>query len=103
MPKYVFTWNFSIFGRASRPGCARWDRRWAVVAAGRRGDVVVGGGEDRPLPPHGPVRHFQALEGLRARHLVDDVAVDVDERRAIRLFTDDVGIPEFFVEGAGHR
>jgi hypothetical protein len=31
------------------------------------------------------------------------VAIDIEERRAVRLLPDDVGIPEFFVESAGHE
>ena len=38
--------------------------------------------------------------GLRARHLVDEVAVDVEQRRAVRLGANDVAVPELVVERA---
>ena len=46
------------------------------------------------------VRDFESLERLRARHLMDQVAVDVDERGAVRFLADEVRVPELFVEGA---
>jgi hypothetical protein len=101
MPKYVLTWNFSTL--RSRVSTCRREMGSAIgriVAAGRGRDVVVGGGEDRSDAPRVPVRHLQALEGLGAGHLVDDVAVDVEQRGAVRALADDVGIPELFVEGA---
>ena len=42
---------------------------------------------------HAPARHAQALEGLRARHLMDEMAVDVDATRAARRL-DDVVVPD---------
>ena len=62
----------------------------AIVAARRRGDVVVGGGDDRSDAPWRAVRHFQALEGLGAGHLMDDVPVDVQQRGAVGFLVDDV-------------
>src|SRR6185312_9143565 len=67
-----------------------------------RGHVVVRGRDDRVDAPGLPVRDLEAFERLRARHFVDEVAVDVDERGAVRFLVDDVGGPELFVEGAGH-
>ena len=52
---------------------ARGDRR----AVG--GHVVVGGGERAVGPAHGAAGEPQALEGLRAGHLVDEVQVDVEQ------------------------
>ena len=43
----------------------------------------------------------QALEGLRAGHLVHQVAVDVEHRGAVVLGVDDVFVPELVVERAG--
>ena len=42
----------------------------------------------------------QPLERLRRRHLMDDVPVDVDEARAVRLFVDQMVGPDLVVEGA---
>ena len=36
---------------------------------------------------------LQPFEGLRARHLVHQMAVDVEQRRAVRFFADDVAVP----------
>ena len=46
----------------------------------------------------------QAFERLRARHLVDDMAVDVEQRGAVRLLVDQVVGPDLVVEGTrlGH-
>ena len=48
-------------------------------------------------------RHAQALERLRARHLVDEMAVDIDEARAA-LRLDDVVVPDLVIKRArlGH-
>ncbi len=45
-------------------------------------DVVVDDGERLLRRAHLAAGHAQALEGLRARHLMDEMAVDVDEARA---------------------
>src|SRR5262249_47014392 len=71
-------------------------------AIGRGGDVVVGGGHHRFDAPGLAVRDLEPLERLRARHLMDHVAVDVDERGAVGLLADEVRGPEFFVEGKEH-
>ncbi len=43
----------------------------------------------------------QPLERLRARHLMDEMAVDIDEAGAVRLFVDQMVFPDFIVESAG--
>ena len=47
----------------------------------------------------------QAFERLRARHFVDEVAVDVDERRPVGAGLDDVVVPDLVVHRArlGHE
>jgi hypothetical protein len=40
----------------------------------------------------------QALEGLRAGHLVHEVAVDVEQAGAVGFLADDVRFPEFVVK-----
>ena len=44
---------------------------------------------------------LEPLERLRARHLMDEVPIDVDEGGAVGLLADEVRVPELFVEGAG--
>ena len=56
----------------------------AVAAVGGR-DIVVDDGERLLGMAHLAARHAQALEGLRARHLMDEVAVDIEEAGAVRL------------------
>src|SRR5208337_849613 len=43
-------------------------------------------------------RHAQALEGLRARYLMDEMAVDIKQARAVALRFDQVVVPDFIVE-----
>ncbi|MEZ5394384.1 MAG: hypothetical protein R2724_16335 [Bryobacterales bacterium] len=38
----------------------------------------------------------QALEGLRRGHLMDEVQVDVEDRRRTRLMNDDMIVPDLF-------
>ncbi len=45
----------------------------------------------------------QALERLRAGHFMDQVAVDVQQRRAVVLGVDDVLVPDLVVKRAAHR
>ena len=60
------------------------DRRFrivdAVAAVGGR-HVVVDDGERLLRRAHLPAGQAQALEGLRARHLVDEVPVDIEDAR----------------------
>ena len=42
----------------------------------------------------------QALEGLRARHLVHEMAVDIDQAGAVGLLVDQMVVPDLVVEGA---
>ena len=67
-------------------------------------DVVVDDGERLLRRAHLAAGHAQALEGLRARHLVDEMAVDIDEARAARRL-DDVVVPDLVVQRArlGHN
>jgi hypothetical protein len=55
---------------------------------GRR--VVVRVGDDRTAAPCLAPGQAQALERLRAGHLVYEVAVDVEQAGAIGLFADDM-------------
>ena len=70
----------------------------AVAAVGGR-HVVVDDGERLLRRAHLSMRHAQALEGLRARHLVHEVAVDIEEAGAVGLVVDHVVVPDLVVEG----
>ena len=72
----------------------------AVAAVGRL-DVVVDDGERLLRRAHSAAGQPQALEGLRARHLVDEVAVDVDEARAARRL-DDMVVPDLVIQRTRH-
>ena len=53
---------------------------------------------------HFASRRFQAGECLRGSAFMDQMAVDIDERRLAGLFVDDVRVPDFFVQRTrGHR
>ena len=67
-----------------------------VPVGGRR--VVVGGGDDRLDAPRLASGQLQALEGLRAGHFVHQVAVDIEQRRAVGFLVHDVGVPELVVK-----
>ena len=43
----------------------------------------------------------QALEGLRARHFMHQMPVDIDEAGAVRLFVDEMIVPNLVAEGSG--
>jgi len=65
------------------------------LALGR--NVVVGDRKRAVGPAHRPVIGAKAGEGLRRRHLVDEVQVDIDNALAV-LFVDDVGVPDLVVK-----
>mmetsp|Transcript_81659 Transcript_81659/g.227260 ORF Transcript_81659/g.227260 Transcript_81659/m.227260 type:complete len:337 (+) Transcript_81659:1421-2431(+) len=71
----------------------------ALRAVGRR-HVVIADGEVGAQAPDLAAGQVQAFEGLRAGHLVHEVAVDVEQRRAIGLGVHDMLVPELVVEGA---
>jgi len=57
------------------------------------GSVVVGVGDDGVRPPRLATGELQALEGLRTGDFMHEMAVDVDERGAVRLLAHDVTRP----------
>ena len=63
--------------------------------------VVIDGGERQVRPPHPPPRQPQPIEGLRARHLVHQVAVDIEQRPFVGRL-DHVTIPDFFEQCLMH-
>ena len=85
------------------PRVSTWSRATgSVIPAARRvvgtlwsGTARLASGRQRLAPGQA-----QPLEGLGGGHLMDQLAVDVEERRAV-LVADDMLIPEFVVEGCG--
>src|SRR5690606_8075264 len=74
----------------------------ALCAGGRH--VVVGGGDVGVDAPGLAASQAQALEGLGRSHFMEDVAVDVDQRRTIVTALDLVHLPELVIQRfAGHR
>ncbi|MNQ57227.1 hypothetical protein D3C85_713740 [compost metagenome] len=74
----------------------------ALGAGGRH--VVVRGGDVGVDAPRLAPGQTQPFEGLRRGHFVEDMAVDVDQRRAIVAALHLVSIPELVIERlAGHR
>ena len=72
------------------------DPRFGVLDAGRavgRGYVVVGHGQGGVGPSHRAPGGPQALEGLRAGHLVHQVAVDIEQAGAVVLHVHQVAFP----------
>ena len=63
-------------------------------------DVVIHRRDRQVGPPHRAAGEPQRLERLRARHLVDEVQVDVEQRRLARLLVDDVRLPDLVEQRA---
>ena len=63
--------------------------------------VVVDDGERLLRGAHLAAGEAQALEGLRAGHLMDEVAVDIEEAGAVLGLMDDMVVPDLVVEGFG--
>jgi hypothetical protein len=68
----------------------------ALPVRGRR--VVVGRGDDGRNAPGLAPRQLQAFEGLRAGDFMHQVAIDVEQGRAVVFDMDDMAVPEFFVK-----
>ena len=88
----AFSASASICASLSGSGCRR-------AVGGRH--VVVDDGERLLRRAHLAARHAQALERLRARHLVDEVAVDIEQAGAVGLLVDHMVVPDLVVEGRG--
>ena len=71
-----------------------------LAAVGGR-DVVIDHGERLLGRAHLAAGHAQALEGLRARHLVHEMAVDIEDAGAVRLPVDDVVVENLVVKRLG--
>ena len=91
--------------RAFSASVATWVADFGIVdavrAVGRR-HVVVDDGEGllRAGAPCGPTTR-RPSKACGRRHLVDEVAVDIEEARAVGLRVDHVVVPDLVVERAG--
>jgi hypothetical protein len=63
-----------------------------------RRDRVVERREGQLGPAHAAAGEPQAFEGLRARHFVHEVQIDVKQGGLARFFGDDVRVPDFIVK-----
>ena len=72
------------------------DARIALRTLGRR-HVVVTHRQISIDAPHGTVVNRQAFKCLRAGHLVQKLAINVNQRHAVLLLTNHVHVPKFVV------
>jgi hypothetical protein len=70
----------------------------AVPVLGRR--VVIGRRHDRSDSPWLAPGKLQPLERLRARHLVHQVTIDVEQRRAVAFAANHMAVPQLVIKGA---
>ena len=66
------------------------------------GDVVVGGGDGEVGPAHPAAGQADAVEGLRAGDLVDEVEIDVEQVGLARRAAHHVAVPHLLGERLGH-
>ena len=67
----------------------------ALPVAGRR--VVVGSRHHRIHTPHRTTGQFQAFIGLRTGDFMHQMAVDINQRRPVRLFANEMTLPKLVV------
>jgi hypothetical protein len=63
---------------------------------------VVGDGQIRADAPHRTLSQLQAFEGLWAGDFVQQVTVDIENRRTVFFRVDHVRVPQFVVESLCH-
>ncbi len=89
----------AVFAQGVRSASqAIWSTMWRRSSALRGGDVVVDGGDGAVGAAELAAGHAEAVEGLRAGDLVDEVKVDVEDGGFARGFGDEVLLPDFFEE-----
>ena len=66
------------------------------------GHVVVGGGDGEVGPAHAAARQPDAVEGLRAGDLVDEVEIDVEQVGLAGCAAHHVAVPHLLRERLGH-
>ena len=62
------------------------------------GHVVIGHSDGFFWRAHRPAIHPQSLKGLGAGHLMDQMAVDIEQAGAIFGFMGDMRVPDFIIE-----
>ena len=72
----------------------------AFPEIGRR--VVVRRRDDRRIAPRFALRQSQPLEGLRTRHFMHEVAVNVNQRSTIGIFLHHMALPKFVIQVLRH-
>jgi hypothetical protein len=71
------------------------------IATRGRGQVVIGNRQRQIGAADLAPGHAKRLERLRARHFVNEVAVDIEQAGAIVAVLDDMGVPDLFIERLG--
>jgi hypothetical protein len=71
--------------------------------ASKRGDGVIGDGDVGARTTQRSIGGDEAGERLRARHLLDEVTINVEQAIAVIIGLDDVGVPDLVIEGQGSR
>ena len=94
---WTMPWRLSRSLKYSMPK----SRALALRAVGGR-DVVVDDSERLFVCPNLAPGHPEALEGLRARDLVDEVAVNIKEARSVRRLLNHVIFEDFIVQRLCH-
>jgi hypothetical protein len=65
------------------------------------GDIVIDHRQGEFRTPDFPARHAQPFERLRARHLMNDMSVDIEQAGAVLLLIDQMRFPNFIEKRAG--
>ncbi len=78
------------------------DRQAVASGIGARGgrQIVVGNGQRQVGAAHFASRQPQRFEGLGTGDLVHQMAVDIEDARAIVAALDHMGVPDFFIKRA---
>ena len=66
-----------------------------------RGEVMIGNRQRKIRPPHFAPSEPERLKRLRTGHLMNKVAINVDQAGAIRASRDDMRGPDFLIKCAG--
>lgn len=71
------------------------------VPAGRGRQIMIRHGESQIGAAHRPASQSKALESLGARHLMNEVAINIDEAGSIGTAFNDMRVPNLLVQRAG--
>ncbi len=70
------------------------------VATRRGGQIMIRHGQRQVRPPHRSPSQAKPLKRLWRRHLMHEVAINIDQAGAIRAALDDMRVPDLLIEGA---